>query len=99
MGRELDRRDHTGTLQRADADVLQDNAMGIAYGDGTPVEKLGRLVRLVPMALEVVDEARDTIRRLRDENEQLRAENLGLRAENAELRAENAELRGRLEVR
>jgi PII-like signaling protein len=71
----------------AGADVLEGNAMGIAYGDGTAEEKLGRLVALVPMALEVVDEARDTIARMREENERMRAEIERLRTENAELKA------------
>jgi len=85
MSDELERRKATGALTGADA--LEGNAMGIAYGNGTAEEKLGRLVALVPMALEVVDEARSTIARLRAENDELRAENEQLRAENDEFRA------------
>jgi PII-like signaling protein len=78
MTSELEPRRSAGAI--TGADVLEGNAMGIAYGDGTAEEKLGRLVALVPMALEVVDEARDTIARLRDENERLRAENAELKS-------------------
>lgn len=35
-------------------------------------EKIIALLSLVPMALEVVEEARDTIERLNDENEEMR---------------------------
>jgi PII-like signaling protein len=82
---ELEPRRPSGAI--AGADVLEGNAMGIAYGDGTAEEKLGRLVALVPMALEVVDEARDTIARLREENERMRAENAELRAALDRIRA------------
>jgi PII-like signaling protein len=75
---ELEPRLPAGAISSADA--LEGNAMGIAYGDGTAEEKLGRLVALVPMALEVVDEARDTIARLREENERLRTENAELKS-------------------
>lgn len=78
MTNELERRRLAGAI--AGADALEGNAMGIAYGDGTAEEKLGRLVALVPMALEVVDEARDTIARLREENERLRTENAELKS-------------------
>jgi PII-like signaling protein len=81
----LEKRAAAGAI--AGANVLEDNAMGIVYGDGTTEEKLGRLVALVPMALEVVDEARATIARLREETEKLRAENEKLRAENDKLTA------------
>jgi PII-like signaling protein len=78
MTNDLEPRRPSGAI--AGADVLEGNAMGIAYGDGTAEEKLGRLVALVPMALEVVDEARDTIARLREENERLRIENAELKS-------------------
>jgi PII-like signaling protein len=85
MKDQLEPRRQAGAI--AGADVLEGNAMGIAYGDGTAEEKLGRLVALVPMALEVVDEARDTIARLREENERMRAENAELRAALDRIRA------------
>lgn len=78
MTGELEQCPAAGAL--AGAEVLEDNAMGIAYGDGTPDEKLSRLVALVPMALEVVDEARATIARLREETERLHTENDELKA-------------------
>jgi hypothetical protein len=46
----------------------------IAAEDLTAEEKLVSLVSLVPMSLNVVDEARDTIYRLNEENERLREE-------------------------
>jgi PII-like signaling protein len=85
MTNDLEPRRPSGAI--AGADVLEGNAMGIAYGDGTAEEKLGRLVALVPMALEVVDEARDTIARLREENERLRAENAELKSALDRIRA------------
>jgi PII-like signaling protein len=85
MKDELEPRRPAGAI--AGADVLEGNAMGIAYGDGTAEEKLGRLVALVPMALEVVDEARDTIARLREENERLRIENAELKSALDRIRA------------
>jgi PII-like signaling protein len=85
MTNDLEPRRPSGAI--AGADVLAGNAMGIAYGDGTAEEKLGRLVALVPMALEVVDEARDTIARLREENERMRAENAELRSALDRIRA------------
>jgi PII-like signaling protein len=85
MTNDLEPRRPSGAI--AGADVLEGNAMGIAYGDGTAEEKLGRLVALVPMALEVVDEARDTIARLREENERLRIENAELKSALDRIRA------------
>jgi hypothetical protein len=42
--------------------------------DLTDEEKLMSILSLIPMAFQVMDEARDTIARLRDENERLRNE-------------------------
>lgn len=56
------------------AEVLRGNTFGILESQGTIEDKIGRLAALVPMALEVVDEARDTIARLREENERLHKE-------------------------
>jgi hypothetical protein len=50
--------------KRNKEDVLKDNTFGILESQGTQEEKLARLVALVPMALEVVEEARETIKRL-----------------------------------
>ncbi|MEO6827701.1 MAG: hypothetical protein ABI255_03870 [Microbacteriaceae bacterium] len=66
---------------RSKSDVLAENTFGIVSGDADVQDKLLRMVALVPMALEVVDEARDTIQRLRTEVETLRAEVETLRAE------------------
>ncbi|MCX7523440.1 hypothetical protein OSC27_14285 [Microbacterium sp. STN6] len=89
----LARRRPGGAAMPAKAHALEGNALGIVHGEGTTEEKLGRLVGLVPMALEVVDEARDTIARLREENEGLRAEAERLRAQASRLREENTRLR------
>ncbi len=51
--------------------ILRDNTFGIIDSDGTIEEKRTRLLNLLPMAFEVVDEARETIRRLRDRVEEL----------------------------
>lgn len=51
--------------------ILKDNTFGIIDSDGTIEEKRTRLLNLLPMAFEVVDEARETIRRLRDRVEEL----------------------------
>ncbi|HEY5222825.1 MAG TPA: hypothetical protein VIJ18_07230 [Microbacteriaceae bacterium] len=52
--------------------VLRDNTFGILDGEGSTDEKITRLLALLPMAFEVMDEARSTIARLRDENEALK---------------------------
>ena len=48
--------------------VLKGNTFGILEGDGTNEEKIGRLLALIPMYMEIEYEARATISRLRDEN-------------------------------
>lgn len=50
-------------------EALRGNTFGILSDDGSTEEKIVRLLNLLPMAFEVVDEARDTIRRLRSELE------------------------------
>lgn len=67
---------HVMELDRVQrADILADNTFAIvSSADLTAEEKLASLVSLVPMALEVVEEARVTIVRLREENETLRKE-------------------------
>lgn len=73
--------DCNALVPRAKSDVLANNTFAIVHGETTVEDKLIRLVGLVPMALEVADEARDTIARLRTEVEDLRAENQRLRME------------------
>ncbi len=53
-------------------EVLKGNTFGILESEGTTEEKIKRLLNLLPMAFEIVDEARSTIERLREENERLR---------------------------
>lgn len=53
------------------ADVLAGNTFGIVHGDTSGRDKLMRLVALIPVALEVEQEARLTIRRLRERVEEL----------------------------
>lgn len=54
--------------------ALAENSFGILSSDGTTEEKIVRLLNLLPVAFQVVSEARATIERLRDENENLRRE-------------------------
>jgi hypothetical protein len=56
------------------ADNLAERYAALPTDDASDIEKLVRIAGLVPMALEVVDEARDTIERLNRENEELRRE-------------------------
>ena len=53
--------------------VLKGNTFGILEGDGTDMEKVGRLLTLIPMYMEIEYEARLTISRLREENERLKS--------------------------
>ena len=53
--------------------VLKGNTFGILESDGTDEEKIGRLLALIPMYMEIEYEARATISRLRDENERLKS--------------------------
>jgi len=52
-------------------EVLRGNTFGILEESGTTEEKMVRLVLLLPMAFQMMDEARSTIARLREENENL----------------------------
>lgn len=54
------------------ADILRGNVFGIVASADDVQTKIARMLSLVPMALEVMDEARDTIQRLNEENERLR---------------------------
>lgn len=59
---------------------LQKNAFGIVDTlELSNQDKAMRLIGLIPMALEVVDEARDTIERLNEEIRMLHIENTNLR--------------------
>lgn len=55
-------------------EILRDNVFGIVSSAEDVQTKIARMLSLVPMALEVMDEARDTIQRLNEENERLRKE-------------------------
>lgn len=68
MGNQISRRDDYENSYLA----LQGNTFGILDSEGSMEEKAIRLLNLLPVAFEIVDEARDTIARLREENEQLR---------------------------
>lgn len=59
-------------IESSREDALRGNTFGILDSVAPVEEKLGRLVQLIPVALEIVDEARETISRLRAENERLR---------------------------
>lgn len=50
-------------------EALRGNTFGILSDDGSTEEKIVRLLNLLPMAFEVMDEARGTIGRLRSELE------------------------------
>ena len=49
--------------------VLREDTFGILSDDGSIDDKILRLLNLLPMAFQVMDEARDTIARLRTELE------------------------------
>lgn len=87
-GQELERYEVVeGELMEADkyevrAAELAERYAGFVDANAlTDFEKVASLASLVPMALEVVDEARDTIERLNDENVALREELLRLRGD------------------
>ncbi len=48
----------------------RENVFGILEGPLTTEEKIGKLLAFLPMAFQVVEEARDTIARLRTELEE-----------------------------
>jgi hypothetical protein len=58
------------------AKELATNYAGILENEGTSVERLSRVAGLVPVFLEVVEEARDTVARLREENEEVKRQAL-----------------------
>lgn len=56
-----------------DAEALAKRYAGfVGAEDLTPTEQVAAVASLVPMALDIVDEARDTIERLYEENERLK---------------------------
>ena len=51
------------------ADVAREDVFGIIQGSLTTDEKIVKLLGMIPIAFQIVDEARETIARLRDELE------------------------------
>ena len=58
-----------------EVEALRGNTFGILESDGTVDDKIKRLLNLLPVAFQVVEEARDTISRLRGELEQEKSQN------------------------
>lgn len=56
-------------IRQAEVDALRDNTFGILSSDGSIEDKIVRLLNLLPMAFQVMDEARETIARLRTQIE------------------------------
>lgn len=56
------------------AKVLENNAFAIYFTADTVEDKITRLLALIPLSIEIVEEARATIARLREENERLKEE-------------------------
>ena len=56
--------------------ALQDNTFGVLESDGTVDDKIKRLLNLLPVAFQIVEEARETISRLRGEIEEAQSQNL-----------------------
>ncbi len=71
MSQELAPEDYLG----GEVEALRGNTFGILESDGTVDDKIKRLLSLLPVALQVVEEARDTISRLREELEQTQSQN------------------------
>lgn len=60
-------------IERRAAPLVERYAGFVGAESLSPVEQLAAVASLVPMALDVVEEARDTIERLNRENDALRA--------------------------
>lgn len=58
-------------LWNAEVEALRGNMFAINSDSGTVEDRIGRLLALLPVAFQVVEEARSTIARLRDEVEAL----------------------------
>lgn len=71
MTGELERR---GLDDRRAAELVERYAGFVAADALTPAEQIAALSSIIPMALHVVEEARDTIERLNTEVEALRAQ-------------------------
>ena len=57
-------------LHKSDrAEVAREDVFGIIQGSLTTDEKIVKLLGMIPVAFQIVDEARETIARLRDELE------------------------------
>lgn len=54
------------------ARVLENNAFAIYFTADKPEDKIARLLALIPLSLEITQEARATIQRLNEENAELR---------------------------
>lgn len=54
-------------LWNAEVEALRGNMFAINSDSGTVEDRIGRLLTLLPVAFQVVEEARSTIARLRDE--------------------------------
>lgn len=77
--------------QRAQ-DLVERYAGFVAADALTPAEQIAALSSIIPMALQVVDEARDTIERLNNEVAALRALDAG-RTVDAEVEGEGPQAR------
>lgn len=70
-------------IQRLDYEqrfaMLRDNAFGFIDSELSIDEKIIALLNLLPVAGEIVQEARETISRLRDENEALKSAKIEVR--------------------
>lgn len=67
------------------ASLVEEYAGYVDARDLSPEDKLIALASIVPMALQVIEEARDTIERLNEENALLRAERDAAGIEDAEV--------------
>lgn len=83
-------------IESSREDALRGNTFGILGSDAPVEEKLGRLVQLIQVALEIVDEARNTISSLREENAMLDRQLTEALAECKRLANENDRLRKEL---
>ena len=56
------------------AEVAREDVFGIIQGSLTTDEKIVKLLGMIPVAFQIVDEARETIARLREELERKESE-------------------------
>ena len=64
-----------GDYLGGEVEALKDNTFGVLESDGTVDDKIKRLLNLLPVAFQVVEEARETIARLREELEETQSQN------------------------